>query len=651
MKKIAILCAMLLVFLAIPSSFMARENAVFVVENAQATAGSTVTVDIITQNNPGIVSLKLLVSYDKDVLELVSAVEKDFSGVSFGNTSTVPFAVNWVDSINPNNTTDGVIVTLTFKVKETAPIGKTDISISYDPDDVYNFDWDNVEFAISNGSVTIACPHSDTTNMPEVPADCDEIGYTAGVWCNDCETYISGHEVIPATGAHVDADGKWESDADNHYHTCGCGAKFDTPKHTGGPANCVDKATCETCGAEYGPVDSTKHGETEVRNATEATCSKDGYPGDTYCKDCGEKIATGSVIPATGAHVDADGKWESDADNHFHTCGCGAKFDTAKHTGGTANCVDKATCETCGAEYGSVDSTKHGETEVRDASEATCSKDGYTGDTYCKDCGEKIATGSVIPATGAHVDADGKWESDADNHFHTCGCGAKFDTAKHTGGTANCVDKAVCSVCGVEYGEIDEANHNEEVRGKIEATEESEGYTGDTYCKDCGEKLAEGEVIAKLPHTHAMQKTEKKDATHEADGNIEYYTCSKCGKLYKDEAGTEEITIEDTVIAKGEHSYEDAKDENKHWQECECGSKIDEANHTYGEWTETKAPTTSETGSKERACTECGHKQVEELPKLEVPPTGDTVVIVGVLSALAVIAAAVIVSKKKRVRG
>ena len=147
-----------------------------------------------------------------------------------------------------------------------------------------------------------------------------------------------------------------------------------------------------------------------------------------------------------------------------------------------------------------------------------------------------------------------------------------------------------------------------------------------------------------------MVKTDKVDATHEAAGNIEYYTCSKCGKLYKDEAGTDEITAEDTIITKGEHAYEDAKDENGHWQECECGDKINEAAHTYGEWTETKAPTTSATGLKERTCTECGYKQVEELPKLEVPTTGDTVVIVGILSALAVMAA-VIVSKTKRVRG
>ena len=48
------------------------------------------------------------------------------------------------------------------------------------------------------------------------------------------------------------------------------------------------------------------HGETEIRNAKEATCCEDGYTGDTYCFDCGEIIAEGTVIPASGH---AWGEW------------------------------------------------------------------------------------------------------------------------------------------------------------------------------------------------------------------------------------------------------------------------------------------------------------------------------------------------------
>ena len=46
------------------------------------------------------------------------------------------------------------------------------------------------------------------------------------------------------------------------------------------------------------------HAETELRGAKAATCTEDGYTGDTYCKLCGEKLAEGSVIAALGHHYD-----------------------------------------------------------------------------------------------------------------------------------------------------------------------------------------------------------------------------------------------------------------------------------------------------------------------------------------------------------
>ncbi len=357
---------------------------------------------------------------------------------------------------------------------------------------------------------------------------------------------------------HVDADGQWESDGTNHWHTCAnCGTEFDKVAHSGGEANCHAKAVCEVCGVEYGEFDSTNHdGETEIRDAVAASCDTDGYTGDTYCLGCGEKIADGEVIPATGEHVDADGLWESDGTNHWHTCACGTIFDLAAHSGGEANCHSGAICEVCGAEYGEFDSNNHdGETEVRGAVAATCVDEGYTGDTYCLGCDEKIADGTVLPATGVHVDAenewlsdetdhwlvcdvcgtefdraehsggeatcssgaiceicgaeygevdpnnhvdaDGLWENDETNHWHTCSCGEIFDLAAHSGGEANCHSGAICEVCGVEYGEVDPDNHEggTEIRNAVDATADTDGYTGDTYCLGCGEKIADGTVI------------------------------------------------------------------------------------------------------------------------------------------------------------
>ncbi len=381
-------------------------------------------------------------------------------------------------------------------------------------------------------------------------------------------------------------------------------------------------------------IDYETHVHTEVvEEAVEPACTEAGLSEGKYCSVCNEVLAAQEEVPAIGHTEVVD---EAVAPTCTET-----GLSEGKH------------CSVCNEVLVAQEEVPAiGHTEVVDEAVApTCTETGLSEGKHCSVCNEVLVAQEAVSATDNHVDADGKWEIDVDNHFHTCGCGEIIDTAKHTGGSASCVEKAVCEICGTAYGTVDTTQHGEtEVRDAIEATEESEGYTGDTYCKDCGEKLVDGEEIAQFPHTHAMVKTDKVDATHEAAGNIEYYICSKCGKLYKDETGTEELTTEDIMIAKGEHTYEDVSDEDKHWQECECGSKMGEEDHTYSEWVETINPTASENGSKERICSGCGYKQTEELPKLEVvPSTGDTVVVISALGALVAIAA-VILAKKKGVR-
>lgn len=72
-------------------------------------------------------------------------------------------------------------------------------------------------------------------------------------------------------------------------------------QHSGGSATCCTKAICLECNQPYGELNATNHSSgTEIKNAKEATVNEKGYTGDTYCKGCGEKIADGKDIPATG---------------------------------------------------------------------------------------------------------------------------------------------------------------------------------------------------------------------------------------------------------------------------------------------------------------------------------------------------------------
>ena len=388
--------------------------------------------------------------------------------------------------------------------------------------------------------------------MGQKEATCYAEGYTGDTYCSTCNHEIERGTSI-AKNAHNPAS-VWTTDETDHWKECqtvGCGNIIDKAHHSGGEATCVNKAICEVCKIEYGDVDATNHKHTEVRGAKDATCCEKGYTGDTYCTDCNALISSGAEIPATGNHTDVDGKWESDGTNHWHTCYFGTKFDITAHNGGEATCKSPAGCSECGHSYGPLDANNHkGTTYLKNQKEATCFEEGYTGDTYCSDCNEKIADGQSI-AKNAHNPAS-VWTTNEHDHWKECqtvGCGNVIDKAAHSGGEATCVSKAVCEVCKAQYGDVDATNHKHtEIRDAKPATDQEKGYTGDTWCTDCNKKIATGSEIAMLEHKLTL--VEAKDATVTEQGNIKYYYCENCGKYFADVAGTKEISLSEAVIKK-----------------------------------------------------------------------------------------------------
>ena len=423
-------------------------------------------------------------------------------------------------------------------------------------------------------------------------ATCYAEGYTGDIYCSTCNHEIEKGTPI-AKNAHNPAS-VWTTDETDHWKECqtvGCGNIIDKAHHSGGEATCVNKAICEVCKIEYGDVDATNHKHTEVRGAKDATCCEKGYTGDTYCTDCNALISSGAEIPATGNHTDVDGKWESDGENHWHTCYFGTKFDVTAHTGGEATCVNKAICEVCKIEYGDVDATNHKNTEIRGTTDPTCCEAGYTGDKWCTDCNTKIESGSEISSTGNHTDVDGKWESDGTNHWHTCYFGTKFDITAHNGGEATCKSPAECSECGHSYGPLDANNHKGTtyLKNQKEATCFEEGYTGDIYCSDCNEKIADGQSIAKNAHNPASVWT-----TNEHDHWKECQTVG-CGN----------------VIDKAAHSGGEATCVSK--AVCEvCKAQygdVDATNHKHTEIRDAKPATEQEKGyTGDTWCIDCNKK-------------------------------------------
>lgn len=126
-----------------------------VVDSKTTHAGDTITVNVSVKNNPGIIAMLLHIEYDSSVLELQKATGKDFEDVSFGPLDHQPFTVFWEDSIHPNTTTNGSVVELVFKVKDDAAFGQTAITVTYDEENIFNSDFENVFFEVLSGTVDI----------------------------------------------------------------------------------------------------------------------------------------------------------------------------------------------------------------------------------------------------------------------------------------------------------------------------------------------------------------------------------------------------------------------------------------------------------------------------------------------------------------
>lgn len=132
-----------------------------VVSSANVAAGRTVDVTIALKNNPGISSMKLIVAFDDTVLKLDSVTYNGgIGGMSQQpQTQNNPTILNWYNG-GANSNGDFVYATLTFTVSRTTaegiPVtGNYDITVTYDADNVYNIDNNNVSFDIINGQITV----------------------------------------------------------------------------------------------------------------------------------------------------------------------------------------------------------------------------------------------------------------------------------------------------------------------------------------------------------------------------------------------------------------------------------------------------------------------------------------------------------------
>ena len=308
----------------------------------------------------------------------------------------------------------------------------------------------------------------------------------------------------------------------------------------------------------------------------------------------------------------------------------------------------KFTCSICGDEKTEkVSATGHQHTEIRNKKEATCKEEGYSGDTWCKDCGKKILSGQAIAKTENH-----SWDAGKVTTKATC--------------TEEGEKTFTCSICGDKKTEkVSATGHQHtEIRNKKEATCKEEGYSGDTWCKDCGKKILSGQAIAKTEDHSWNQGEITKEPTCKEEGE-KTFTCTICGNTKTEKVSTTdhqhmEIRNQKNPTCKeagysGDTYCTDcgvkissgqtiAKTKNHNWDggvitteptctergektfTCTiCGNtdtkKVNATGHSYGAYKVVKEPTNKRKGLKSKTCSVCGKIVYEGIPKTNSSPT------------------------------
>lgn len=349
MKKriISLLMVALMLVSLVPMSVMAANNTTITKQpsNVSAAIGETVTFEIAATNTNSTNLEYLWFDADK-----VNADDIDLSNIK-----------NTIDEIKAAKLGEGQKLTFDAEhdmkircaVYYTKVLIPRDLTLS-----------NTVTLTVTGGTVDpdpSACKHENLDHQPNTDGTCDpHIEYW---YCEDCGSYFTDAACTNQTTK----------------------AKLD---------NGLTK-------------DKTKHTDLKHFPSKAATCTEKGNIEYWYCSGCDNYYSDAAgTVKTTSAKVstsknDHDYYWVADevAGVHYQKCRvCGTTTGTSSHSGGTASCKAQAKCAKCGASYGELDPNTHVNFEIRNEVKATETKQGYTGDKYCKDCGKLIETGEYYSA-------------------------------------------------------------------------------------------------------------------------------------------------------------------------------------------------------------------------------------------------------------
>lgn len=512
-KLLSILVLTVLMLQLVVGAAMAQDGVsgkLTVEKKAVPLGTSEVAIQVTLEENPGISNVKFAFAYPEGFT--LTSIQKGnaLSSLTFtppGKLTANPVTPIW-DGLEAD-TTNGVVVTLTFAISDQVKPGDYAVTVSYEKGNLLDGNLEDIDIELIQGGVEIQCLHADKTEHAAVAADCTNVGNALYYTCNTC-------------GKLLDKDG----------------------------------AVIETV-----PVlDALGHNLTH-HDAKTPTCVADGNVEYWLCSRCNKAFADENgtqVLDKTG--LDAKGH------DYVH-------HDKVAASHAAAGMEEHYTCNNC--------------------------------DTYF-DAQKKVTTRDAL-VLDKIPHSFGDWIMTETGHKHACECGEEQDVGPHT------FDWII----------------------DTPATEESTGMKHE-QCTVCGYAKA-GVEIPKLDHTHNMQHHAANPATCTADGTVEYWRCTKCGKDYADSNGATELTsvkAEALGHSMTHHAANPAtclKDGTKEYWACaRCSKNFADANgakeltsivdkstgHAYGAYVETKPATCLDKGQETSTCAKCNDKIYRDIAAL-----------------------------------
>ena len=364
---------------------------------------------------------------------------------------------------------------------------------------------------------------------------------------------------------------------DKHSRSCACDYE-ETEDCSGGKATCTAKATCETCGEEYG---TTAEHTLNSNGVCTSGCGYKKVEGGWFLVTDASKLTVGTKIIIVSYEA-LDGSYYALSNTQNSNNRNGVVIDINNIV------TDNNGVQIITLENGSVNNTF--------AFYVEGAKTGYLfapgSNNYLRTQEGKDANASW----SISIDENGKatiksnttgsrnllkMNPNTGNDYRLFSCysgnqkdvsiymyveGGEYDPHDHRGGTATCQTQATCEYCGELYGSINKEIHADISSSYTDPTCTADGYT--TFTCVCGHSYVEtNEGTA----GHATSPVEEVAADCEIDGHKAYHDCVNCDKYFLDEAGTQEIENLEKWLA-------DAS---------ENGGKLEATGHAWGDWTQT----------------------------------------------------------------